>query len=269
LLKSIDCESITSIKHSLETVSGVSIDKIDNFIKSFDMNDYESGVIGKQRFQGSWIKLFLEEFKAKFNCKIEINSTHWFHITRVSSKQVFSSGLLPLDKVADDIWSYLFTISDRSEKEWNRFRHSVENNDPIIQKYDGNSMGLYNSKTNNLHCVGPHGFLIREVAFLTEQETGNHDFLLIPEIIQDICRCYSAYFLKDRTNKELEDKYINSTLPCIVKFHTSDNHDLYVGVMLLYLYSLEHKTYYKECNCGINNKGNVVNPENIDYIEFV
>lgn len=92
-------------------------------------------------------------------------------------------GIQPLDDALDGIWRLLFKVFEESEhfKNLNDLRNSDV---PNFQ---------YRLRVGKpFHC-GPYAMLVREAAFRAG-EIGNHDYLVVPEIVQDICRGYEERF---------------------------------------------------------------------------
>ena len=64
--------------------------------------------------------------------------------------------------------------------------------------------------------------LVRESAF-HPHDIGNHDYLRVPEIIEDICNGYQKHF-----EESIYDLIVAGLKPCVVKFEVTalDRHDL-------------------------------------------
>ena len=71
---------------------------------------------------------------------------------------------------------------------------------------------LYGMKVHGKMHWGPYALLSRDHAF-KPGEIGNHDYLGAPEIVEDICLCFSEKFEFD-----LLGAFMKKTKPCVVKF---------------------------------------------------
>jgi hypothetical protein len=74
--------------------------------------------------------------------------------------------------------------------------------------------GLYRMKLLDSIHHGPYAFLIRET-LLHNKVLGNHDYLALPEVVEDICTCFQETF----GTSVLQSAFMDSTRPCIVKFY--------------------------------------------------
>ena len=63
---------------------------------------------------------------------------------------------------------------------------------------------------------GPFAFLVRPIIFQSRQ-AGNHDYLGIPEIVEDICLSYEEMY-----GHSLRERFLEASRPCIVKFRTGE-----------------------------------------------
>jgi hypothetical protein len=153
-------------------------------------------------------------------------SVAYFHATRVlPTRAAFSSGLVPLGTIVDDIWSdlYSFVRAECSPAEWDRFRRSVETDHPAPLA------NLYRMKTNAITLWGPFGFLIRDVAFQCPRPV--RDYLSNPpEIVEDICTAYDETF-----GRNLVSEYLAATRPCFVKFYSPRSQRAVLEVAIEYL----------------------------------
>lgn len=107
--------------------------------------------------------------------------------------------------------------------------------------------------------------LVRETAFRSE-EMGNHDYLWLPEIVEDICNAYYETY-----NIKLYDFILKATSPCIVKFlekTPNGNWCLRPAVYYLYLVT-NNKKLIMDSNTCFDGEGNTIPKENILEIEFL
>jgi hypothetical protein len=269
MLKVIDCETTLTLKNTLERITGVSIIETLKFLEHFPMKDYFPDDPCMQSYPDTQDKLLLKCFKENFKVSFEIDITNWFHLTRVKSSDVFENGIIPLNLIVEEIWAFLQSLSGISVREWEAFRILVETNKSNTGGNIVHSASQYISKINKTFSAGPHGILIKDNAFKAS-ELRRHDYLKIPEIVQDICRCYSEYSYGYSDNKVLEIKYVEVTKPYIVKFRHIGGQSCHIGNMLLYLYSTIHNEQIDHnCDADYNAMNSIVKPENIIYVESV
>jgi len=163
----------------------------------------------------------------------------YFHFTRTTNPLSFCQGLKPLSKsLLDDIWNnlYVATSPNFPRREWDDFRNSLEENDPplpsILRGF--HFLELYNLKRNKKHLTGPFGMLIRENAFKANS-LGNHDYLAIPEIIEDIFLCVEKAHQID-----LRSQFQHQAKSCIVKFRIDTCSLGAISTALNYIYQKVH-----------------------------
>jgi hypothetical protein len=187
--------------------------------------------------------------------------TFWFHATRVfPGSGVFKNGILPLQKIMDEIWGNLFLIakSKIAEREWEKFKQELETNST------NRFAGLYRLKVSKSIYGGPWGFLIKDL-ISKSQDMGNHDYLRTPEIVEDICACFD-----EKYGENLQDLVFQSTKPCIVKFIDNELNPANLGTAFYYLYSFFYKLRLNVfCNNCYDGKGMGVKKEDIYKIEFL
>lgn len=254
-MKTLDCESTQSMFDSLEQITGI---RTDTLLTYFDDLDLE-----KEYEEHNWSDppdhFFLRAIKRiSDRPSFHFDQTAWFHLTRTLPIHDFSDGILPTNQVIDRLFDYLFALQNTLNRvEWKHFRHS-------ISKSSNQYANLYNLKLSNKSLCGPYAMLIKNVAFCPN-EIGNHDYLRIPEIVQDICAVF-----EDQYGIDLSQQYISSTQPCIVKFVNYDVDEGYLGIVTNYLYHFYKKiplSYH--CNICFDAKGQPVPKESIVKIEFI
>ncbi|WP_367899191.1 hypothetical protein AB3N61_18480 [Leptospira sp. WS58.C1] len=181
----------------------------------------------------------------------------WFHGTRCNDQNLFEEGLLPLGRRINTIWDYLYSIvkSDVSEEEWNIFKNHMS----------GTYAKLYHSKISDPKYWGPYAMLIKDIFFVSES-VGNHNYLQIPEIVEDIIFCFSNF----RPNVDLKNRYKASTTPCIVKFIAPIDEIDYLNPLLNYLYTEFHNAEHTlDSNTCYDGKGRAIMSEAIISVEYI
>ncbi len=124
------------------------------------------------------------------------------------------------------------------------------------------SAHLFHMKSNDHDHWGPYGMLVREVAFCLA-EVGNHDYLDIPEIVEDIALCFAEQYEFD-----LRSAFIENSKPCIVKFIDQNPHEWCLTPALYYLYTkFRGESLSRWCNTCFDGQGKPVRPDQIKLIE--
>lgn len=258
--KVLDCESIESIDHSLESILGVPISEIEDFLINFDFdNAYEKYSTDEEFEHMEYI--IVKEISNYFDITCDFNRTNWFHITRAFDKKDFKKGIHPLNKIIDKIWKDLFNLVNEqfTELEWMEFRKMM----------DGDSLDcwkshVYKSKFGEYVSPGPFALLIRDHAF-SKRNSIDADYHDLPEVIRDICDCFDKKY-----DYDLLSRYLSNTKKYIIKF-TSNKHDVFdLGAALLHKYVKLNGRQTASNPRGIfNGKGATIPPEDILRIDDI
>ncbi len=193
----LDCENYSSTMESLSTIYDVNIHKIDQFFKSFDI-DYHYEISDPDRMGDQELRIVFEEtFQLQPK---KLDKVCWFHLTRTLPEENFSEGILPLSKSLIKVWDIFFDVFTGT-------------------KYYNNLKTIMNSGVNDFQYIhkvgidslaGPFAMLVKDVAF-DSQSIGHHDYLRIPEIMEDICNGYQQRFgasIIDILEKALKPKIV-------------------------------------------------------------
>jgi len=182
-------------------------------------------------------------------------TVHWFHASRVRRGTTFDEGILPVSAILDRIWTFLGDLAREwsTQEEWNRFRREMR----------GQGAEQYRMKVGCGHDEGPFAFLVREIIFCW-QEMGNHDYLSIPEIVEDICLSYET-----RLGHALRERFVAATRPSIVKFRSRDPRPDALKAALMYI----HRKARKEdlcisCNTCYTGEGVPIGRNDILKVEW-
>jgi hypothetical protein len=195
----IDCESYESALASLAGVYGVSSGDIKDYLSCFDL-DKEYEKYKADMDAGDLLQIKVDQ---KFGGpQHSVTGISWFHLTRTLGGTTFSEGILPLDAALPKLWDMLVSIPKTKIKK----RRLEELRTNGVPNY------LYNLKTPHKLHHGPYAMLVRESAF-NASEIGNHDYLKLPEIIEDICWGYQEKF-----KESIQAEIMAALRPCIVKF---------------------------------------------------
>lgn len=179
----------------------------------------------------------------------------WFHLTRVPPSANFSEGILPMNLALPRIWDTVEGVVEDTpnHESFKEFRAK------------GRGSFQYELKKDCEVHAGPFAMLVRESAFKAK-EMGNHDYLDLPEIVEDICNGY-----QEHTGKSIHRVLRTALTPCIVKFWSDGRRGPdCVEAALFYLYSRRHgEPLSIEGNTCFDGGGQVVAPERIVSIEMI
>lgn len=200
--------------------------------------------------------LIVDLFEAHFGpCAQVWDLACWFHLTRVPLGTTFSEGILPLDLALDRIWQTLNAILGPGQK-------AVKLQE---LRAAGLSDYLYNLKTQSSIHFGPFAMLVRESAFHAEA-MWNHDYLRIPEIIEDICNDYERRF-RERIHEEVSA----GLRPCVVKFEVAeDSGESLLAPVLHYCWcKARREELHLHANTCFDGRGQTVPHSAIRKFEFL
>jgi hypothetical protein len=107
--------------------------------------------------------------------------------------------------------------------------------------------------------------LVKDIAFRA-QKIGNHDYLMLPEIVEDICNGY-----RDKYSISIREDVVSSLKPCIVKFRSKFRIDQScIGVAILYVYKLtKGEPLSPDASTCFDAKGNVIPHGDILSIKYL
>jgi hypothetical protein len=246
----IDCESYESALASLAGVYRASIADIREFLSEFDIeSEYE-----KYKGDMDAADVLQTKFNQQFGApKLAVIGISWFHLTRAVARTRFSEGILPLGLALPKLWDMLVSIP---KDEGKRLRleelrtHGVRNHQ-------------YQLKVSDTLHHGPHAMLVRESAFNASQ-MGNHDYLALPEIIEDVCLEYQEKF-----EESIEEEIKAALRPCIVKFRDRPRFDVKDAVLHYCLCKARNEELHIHANTCFDGAGEAVPFEAIQKIEFL
>lgn len=168
---------------------------LQNGSASIDCESYESALASLAGVYGAFDQQF-------GNPKHPVTGISWFLLTRTLDGTRFSEGILPLGAALPKLWDILVSIP----KDGNKRRRLEELRVSSVPNYQ------YQLKVSDKLHHGPHAMLVRESAF-NASEMRNHDYLKLPEIIEDVCWGY-----QERFKESIQDEIMEALRPCIVKF---------------------------------------------------
>lgn len=256
----LDCGDVHSTAASLSAALGVSSRSLVRAIKSYDGPRLESGLL-ESPFE-MMPRQLLGEFGASMETTLRaFVGASYFHGTRSPNPRAFAvDGILPLGSVLDAIWSHLRGLAGRdiSDTDWAAFRRALGID------AGGHDGCLYRLKATESSHWGPYAMLVRE-ALLHPGEAGIHDYLNGPEIIEDITRAIALEY-----RLPLMERFMDSTSPCIVKFHARSLGANEVRSAIWYLYSrLRKEPLTNVSQGGFSGIGIPVPPDSISAVEVI
>ncbi|MET3446200.1 hypothetical protein [Ralstonia sp. 1138] len=196
----LDCETRLSAEASLLELFGCSLPNLQRFLIDPDHETY---------FNEHWRSLpEYDRFLYERACEA-LGVPHlptkfcWFHCTRVPVGTTFDAGILPLGQVIPLLKETLVGLLDDPAA-----KREV---DHAFAREGGFGCHFGNKLRNSLHW-GPYAILVREVASYAN-ELGQHDYLAMPEIIEDLCE-----EVKLASGLELLPVFQERLKPAIVKF---------------------------------------------------
>ncbi|MGJ1405049.1 Uncharacterised protein [Sphingobacterium multivorum] len=180
----------------------------------------------------------------------------WFHFTRLLSGtecQISRNGLLPVPFALERIWHDLDSINDGIDVDMMQLK------DAAYQS------SRFQNKLMNECNWGPYGTLFRDIADFDLSNFGYYNYFRMPEIITDI---FSAGVGLPGIEL-LREKYIQKSVPLVVKIHHERDSIKYIGnaVYFLYLYKVNNESFVdclRRANTFIDFKGQI-DPSKIIY----
>ena len=248
----LDCENPASTLKSISAIYGIPAQEIVAFFKAFDIGKYYEKNITDDYPD----RVLTAAFEEKYNVEPKpLDSVCWFHLTRTLPGNNFSAGILPFPESLNILWETLFTLFKDSPHCKNL--KDLKSQDLISERYQ--------SRIKHPYLAGPYAVLVRDVAFRVN-EIGFHDYLAMPEPLNDICDRYQAIH-KVNIFAQLQEKLI----PCIVKFNDDrkTGRDCIESAMY-YLYTLEHNARLTDsANTCFDGQNGKVSPKQIIAVEFL
>ena len=249
----LDCESQESTYLSLTKLFSCSKEDLIALLSAIDIEaiyqDFGSspGIPPDEYVYQKATNAFGVHFAPKYIC--------WFHLTRTTQDATFEQGILPLGKALNGIWETLFKIFESTKHHKNLVKLKASR----VENYH------YKLKTPDSIRWGPFAMLVKEAAFKAN-EIGNHDYLWLPEIIEDICNAYH-----DKYKFFIRDDVVNSLKPCIVKFKNHFRSDYgCIEAALYYLHAcIRKEKLCLDTNTCFDGKCEIIPFEDIMKIEFV
>jgi len=181
---------------------------------------------------------------------------YWFHATRVAPDTRFEDGIQPLSQALDRVWAFLGCLASAwsTRTQWLEFRNGMR----------GQFADQYARKVSSGFNEGPFAFLVRDVVLLRDRMEANHDFLGIPELVEDICLSYEEMF-----GHCLRTRFSEATRACIVKFKSTHPRPDALAAALMYVHrKAKGQELERNCNTCYSGDGVAVPPDDIVQVEW-
>ncbi|MFM0034002.1 hypothetical protein [Paraburkholderia strydomiana] len=196
----LDCESLGSALDSLARLFNCTCARLERFLADPSL---QATYVENFSTLPSFDDYLYEEVVRHFGTPAMPARVCWFHCTRITAGTNFSEGILPLGAALPRLKELLLDIV-QEPKSRELVRQVLNNN--------GGYAFHFREKTSNDVHAGPYAILVRDVAFHAKA-LGQHDYLCIPEIIEDLCSEVKAL-----ANIDLTEHYRAALRPAIVKF---------------------------------------------------
>jgi hypothetical protein len=222
----LDCETLETTLTSVAAAAGVPERELLDGLRRFDPARVDSSA--------DWYEAVPRAAIASIGANIDsvrFDAICAFHGTRTLDPQRFlRHGILPLGTMIDRLWDDLFSIAGGqvTTAEWHAIRTAIETG-PLRSGLAGQSAHLYRLKVGKTLLHGPYANLVRDHVLAPIE--GHHDYLTIPEIVQDIARF---------TGTDLQDRFERAAQSCIVKFRHYDVSHHETASAVSYLLSKAH-----------------------------
>lgn len=249
----LDCESFSTALATLAQIFQTTREDLTTLLSSKQIGIH---------YETHWREL--PEFSAyiyavaerHFGSPLTLDAVCWFHTTRVLPGTTFSEGILPLDAALPSLKERLIQAVDNASVS-EKLRYAFHSG--------GVGDHHYATKTQNSMHWGPYAILVRDVA-LCATKLSQHDYLAMPEIIEDICNGF-----ENPMREALEAVFRAKLRPAIVKFTSIvDRDEPYVATALCYVHSMIQAGNL-DTNSVIcfDGKNKVVPPQDILKVEIV
>lgn len=216
----LDCETFETALNSLASIFQTAPENLSSLLSAKEIATH---------FEAHWRELpdFKDYIYAiavnSYGSPFPLDEVCWFHTTRVLPGTSFKEGIQPLNAALPGLKKRLVDALDDANvgDQLRRVFHS-----------DGVADHHYFNKTQNSMHWGPYAILVKEVAFHATR-LSQHDYLGMPEIIEDICNGFQK-----TSGIDLRPEFSEKLKPSIIKFIYANNHDeSCIATALCYVYS--------------------------------
>ena len=249
----LDCENKQSAIDSLRNLFNCSTDDLISSLLKIDLDSAYKDIHHSPNYPPD--EFVYKKVRAVLGEPTTPEYICWFHLTRTFAENNFADGILPLGKALDGIWEKLLGIFEGTE-------HYLRLQD--LKRTRAINL-LYQSKTTNPSLGGPSAMLVRDVAF-GAKSMGNHDYLRLPEILEDICNGY-----REKYGLSIHNDVVQALKPCIVKFKSKYRIDngCFKAALFYVRNCLNGDPPSVDGNTCFDARGNVIPNEDILSIEYL
>lgn len=248
-MRTLDCESIDSTYASIEEILRIGRPVLEEMLGNLDLHEACRKAGGKTENE----VLLDSVLQYARGTGPAFDRTCWFHFTRSHPRNSFSKGILPLGESLPYLWGFLLMLlpEDFPLEKWYEFARNP-------------ASGPYRARVNDPGSHGPFALLPRE-AGLSSRQSGIHDPLGAPAIVEDICSAF-----RTERGVDLLPSYLENTRPCVVGFIDGETRPEYLGAALHYLYRhLRGGPLPGDCRVDFDAGGEAIPPERIRRVEFL
>lgn len=256
----LDCENYQTTIECVSEYFITTTDEIFRILSDLSYESYEKSAFYHHDYMSAYL---LDCLKKRFANTKKIEYIMWFHLARSLNPDSYYKGIYPLNLIRDSILEECYSlIADRiSQREWKA----------ICKMGSGGDLtGIYKLKMEDKIHYGPYAMLVKEAAYRYD-DIGNHDYLSLPELIEDLGRGMDKKY-----GINLIEEYRRKSVPMIVKFkmppqNETDNYcdDDYIKFAVSYIYNKIHNEEMGlDDNTCFNGEGIIIPPENIVYVEI-
>jgi hypothetical protein len=242
----LDCESPAATEQSLAAVFGIDRTLLHMRCSDFDLDDF---------YRRTWGPAS-ELARRVLDMEVEerVYPAYYFHATRlIRAEAPFADGIRPRHEALEGVWGELRGLASQycPAEAWQEFRLRAETT------FAGAS---------DRSQAGPFGFLVREVP-LYQAATHRgpwHDYLGVPEIVEDISIAFCESFGVDLVND-----YTRASQPYLAKFKAQGS-AVDVATALLYLCHSVHRREIDAPDLGVtyNARGRCIRANAIVAVEI-
>ncbi|EMR9906127.1 hypothetical protein [Escherichia coli] len=249
----LDCSTRSQALLSLSSGFGCSVMELKKVLLSLDLEQiYETD---------HSIMIDSRQYLREYVCRElgipgEFTTAYWFHGTRTSADNTFENGLLALNQTESLVMDMLVNLAPDAEvkeklQAWN-FHAGVPDH-------------LFRTRTRDKMHWGPYGHLVREV-HLHARKLWQHDYVRLPELVEDVCNAY-----KKKYGQDLTGHYLEVLKPCIVCFRAGIDYEKgALEAALSYAYtSVRELPPDSGAVFGIDRHGKSVSVDEIVNVEFI
>jgi hypothetical protein len=256
----LDCETFATTLTSVAAAADVPELELVDGLRRFDPEAVDTGM--------DWYDAVPSAALASIGIDIDIDidrirfdSACAFHGTRTLDPHGFLlHGILPLGAMLDRLWDDLYSIAGGhvTAAEWRAIRTTLETGAPQ-PGLDEQSAYLYRLKVGKTSLHGPYANLVRDHTLAPND--GHHDYLKIPEIVEDIARF---------TGTDLQHRFERAAQSCIIKFRQHDvtHHETASAVMYL-LSAARNEPHGFGSVHGLDRGGVAVPPEDVIAVDEI